>query len=108
MNTIEIDGRAYPIRYGLSGTQKVLSLVKGKTLADATKLDALNLENWPDFVKAGLDNAAKISGDDPPSREKVEAALDADIRIFHDAIRIFGEDNTPRNSTGDQSESEGN
>ena len=76
----------------------------------ASKLDGLPLDKWPDFVLAGLTNAAKIEGNEPPTREEVETALDADISLFHTAMYAFGEDNTPKNIPGetDEGKAEGN
>ena len=110
MNTIEIDGQEYPIKYGLSATKAVLGLVGGKDLKSASKLDGLPLDKWPDFVLAGLTNAAKIEKSDPPTRQKVEDALDADISLFHAAMFAFGQDNTPKALPGEavEGDAEGN
>lgn len=106
MNTIEIDGKSYPVRYGLSGTRKALSLCGAKDLSEAEKITKLPLAKWPDFVLAGVENGCKITDQDPPSREKIENDLDRSLDNFYNSLIIFNDDNTPKQSKEDNSDTD--
>lgn len=98
MNTVTIDGKNYPVKYGISGTREVLGLMGAKTLVEAgAAIDKLPIDQYPAFVKAGLVNGAKVEKVDPPSDDVIEYGLDADMNLYYDCVAFFIKDNEPRN-----------
>lgn len=94
MKTILIGGKDYPIKYGRKALQFVLTLAGAKSLKEAAKIDALELDKWGKFVHAGIVTGCKIQDIEPPELEDVEEALDDDLSIWAQATAAFSDDIT--------------
>jgi hypothetical protein len=92
MKTILIAGTEYPVKYGRKALQTVLSLAGAKSLKEAEKIDALLPDKWGQFVFAGIETGCRIAGQECPTLEQVDAALDDDLTIWTAAIDAFTAD----------------
>ncbi len=98
MNTIQVGNNAYQIKYGMSGIQEVLNLVKGKALKDLGKVEDLPLDKVPQFILAGIKNGAKVVDatiDEAAVLKELTTALDEDFTLYTKAMEFFGKDIAP-------------
>jgi hypothetical protein len=95
MNTVTLQGKKYPIKYGRMALIKVMEITGAKGLSELTKLDALGPDKWGDFVLAGIANGCKIEKVDAPTIAAVNDELDENPSLYMDAINRLGMDITP-------------
>lgn len=92
MRNVTINGTAYPLKYGRRALSEVLKLAGAKSLKDAAKIDELHPDKWGEFVYAGVKTGCQVQGIDPPTVEKVEAAIDLDLSLWTTAVEQFTND----------------
>ena len=92
MQTVEINGTAYPLKYGAKALSEVLKLADAKGLKGLAKIDEIDPDKWAAFVHAGLKTACRMQEIKTPSLKEVEEAVEANIGIFITATVQLGED----------------
>ena len=102
MKTVNIQGEAYPIKFGLSAIQEVVRLAGGKSLKDLSSLDDLEVGKIPAFIMTGLKSGAKIAAIDPPKLEAVKDELETNFPLFMEVMGIFGDDISPENEINEK------
>lgn len=95
MNTIEIGGDEYPIRYNFSALRQVAKLAGKSSLSDLENLTAgLQLDHIPELGRIGLEVGMKREKDKRkvPTLEQIEEELDERMDLMQEILERFTAD----------------
>lgn len=92
MNTLTIQGKKYPVKFGATALGKIQELIGAETLEQLSLIQNLNAGKWADFLMTGLETGALIKSKPAPPIEDVRLALDMDLGLFLEAVNVFQED----------------
>ena len=92
MGILTIKGKKCPVKFGATALGKIQDLIGAETLEELGKIQNLNAGKWADFIMAGLETGALIKKKEVPSIEDVRLAVDMDMSLFFEAMKIFQDD----------------
>lgn len=95
MNTINIGGEEYPIRYNFSALRQVAKLAGKSALGDILQLTAgLQLDHVPELARIGLEVGMKREKDKRkvPTLAEIEEEMDERMDLLKEILERFTAD----------------
>lgn len=93
MTFVEIGGEMYPMKYGHAALKRFMHKYKLKKMVQLGELpNMLEIDDMPQFIKAGFDTAAKVQQSEPPfSLAEVEELLEENLWLETASLEAFAD-----------------
>lgn len=96
MNFVKINGKKFPVKFGLLALKTMMDKYELKKLVETEDLiNELEIDYIPMVLYLGVENGCKISKKEPPLLEAIELAFEANLSLLNETLELLSADIRP-------------